>query len=1055
MMETPSGKITPGGSRKRKSPTAKSGATRPLDSGEPGTSCREESELPRTSSQKIRTRQKYLLGTLNINTLLQVGKLKQLTNVLKERNICILALQETRYLDENPMESEGFRIYKGKPGVKNNANATILGTAFIVKRDVTESVISFSSPTERISLLSIRSGNKAYTIINAHAPINDDNKKNPEKVGDFWETLEDTTSKIPQHHVKVLVGDFNAQIGREKKYRKIVGDYPAHKRTNKNGERLIGFCRQFNLKLMSTHFKALPSKKKTWVSPNMMMGEFQIDHVAVTAKNRKEVLNVKVRKSLNINSDHYLSEIKVRFQPNKPKPRTKRKPRVNAAFLQQNKEKYIENLDKLDMNTWEEIRESITKAAGDLGKPSRKRKHRWWNEKCDEALDRRLQSWKKWHSNKTEKRFEEFREERKRAAKIIRTEKRNYDRSRVEQIEEEFKQKNSREFYRTFKEELQGYQPPSLCFKRIDGSVATSDKENCQLLADYFKSLLNGEEPGERLGAENISQENPDSQPPTLNEIKRIIKELKNNKAPGEDGIIAEMWKFGGEITAKTIHHVIEEIWKTGRIPDDWKCALIHPLHKKGNRMDINNYRGISLLPVAYKILSKALLNRVEDQVDHLIGEYQAGFRKGRSCVEQIFNLKSILRTRALRGQNTVIVFVDFKKAYDSIDRRTLFNALEEFGIDRKTREIIKQTLTDTISKVKFHGEVSDPFEIKTGVRQGDGLSPILFNIILEKIMRNWEKALEAEGIQGIHLGRKGQNLEIKCLAFADDLALLAHNKDDAQKMLDTLHEIAEKTGLKVSYEKTEYMEYRHHEERHMKVEHGTVKRTDKFKYLGEWIQPNGLDKEANKARARKLDLAYRLTQNRYNKRAISYKAKLRHYSTVVKPEGLYASECLTLNKKGELKELELKERKILRKILGPRKSVDGTWKKRKNEDLYMQTENIVVTMRKRRLKFYGHLVRMDENRLTKKIFKYITGLKATTKWVEEVKRDASEVGLTELVIHDRKMFRSRVDSIKNFKEKPPQNRPKLVISEEQRKIRSERMKRFWEEKKKRLTRKP
>ena len=249
-------------------------------------------------------------------------------------------------------------------------------------------------------------------------------------------------------------------------------------------------------------------------------------------------------------------------------------------------------------------------------------------------------------------------------------------------------------------------------------------------------------------------------------------------------------------------------------------------------------------------------------------------------------------------------------------------------------------------------------------------------------------------------------------------------------------------------------MEYRHLGERHIKVKHGTVKRTEKFKYLGEWIEPNGLDKEANRARARKLDLAYRLTQNRYNKRAISYKAKLRHYSTVVKPEGLYASECLTLNKKGDLQELEKKERKILRKILGPQKTADGTWKNRRNDDLYKHTEKITVTMRKRRLKFYGHLVRMDENRLTKRIFKYITELKATTKWVEEVKRDAKESGLTVDVIHNRKEFRNRIDNIKMFEEKTPKIRAKLVISEEERKIRSERMKRFWEEKR-RLTRKP
>ena len=88
---------------------------------------------------------------------------------------------------------------------------------------------------------------------------------------------------------------------------------------------------------------------------------------------------------------------------------------------------------------------------------------------------------------------------------------------------------------------------------------------------------------------------------------------------------------------------------------------MIHPLHKKGDKTNPNNYRGISLLPVTYKILSKALLNRLEPQADPQIGEYQAGFRKRRSCVEQIWNLRTLLKVR--QTNNTVISFVDFKKA--------------------------------------------------------------------------------------------------------------------------------------------------------------------------------------------------------------------------------------------------------------------------------------------------------------------------------------------------------------------------------------------------------
>ena len=303
-------------------------------------------------------------------------------------------------------------------------------------------------------------------------------------------------------------------------------------------------------------------------------------------------------------------------------------------------------------------------------------------------------------------------------------------------------------------------------------------------------------------------------------------------------------------------------------------------------------------------------------------------------------------------------------------------------------------------------------------------------------------------------MGSKGQGLWMQCLAFEDDLALLANDKEEARGMLKKLHEIAGKTGLKISYEKTEYMEHKHSKEKYLDTKWGKIKRVDKFKYLGEWIQPNGGDKEASKGRIRKLELAYRLTQNTYNKRAISYRAKIRHYNTVIKPEGLYSSECLILNRKKEVKELEKRERKILRKILGARKRNDGTWRRRTNEDLYKETEKLTDTMRKRRLKYYGHLTRMDESRVTKKIFNYITKMKSTTNWVEEVRKDMEESGISTKQIWNRQVFRNQVNKVKGFQEK--QNaRARNMWSEERKRNHSERMKKFWEEKKKRQTDKP
>ena len=147
----------------------------------------------------LKTKRKNCIGTLNVNTLTKTGKLKQLTNALEKFDIKITALQETRFTDEDHFNSEKFRIYKGKPAIKVRDKHPLLATGSAIHNSVLDSVIDFTSPSERISLLSVKSGNKAYTLINVQAPTNHHNKIDPKTVENFWETLEETTNKIPKH----------------------------------------------------------------------------------------------------------------------------------------------------------------------------------------------------------------------------------------------------------------------------------------------------------------------------------------------------------------------------------------------------------------------------------------------------------------------------------------------------------------------------------------------------------------------------------------------------------------------------------------------------------------------------------------------------------------------------------------------------------------------------------------------------------------------------------------------------------------------------------------
>jgi len=171
---------------------------------------------------------------------------------------------------------------------------------------------------------------------------------------------------------------------------------------------------------------------------------------------------------------------------------------------------------------------------------------------------------------------------------------------------------------------------------------------------------------------------------PNREEVEDLIGILKNNKAPGEDNINSELIKIGTQQLVTKMQGLLKEIWNTNRIPEDWKTAIISPTFKKGDPMDTSNYRGIALLDSCYKILSQALLRRLEEYSRDIIGDYQSGFLRGKSTSDHIFTIRQIMETFFEFGKDVHMCFVDFGQTYDSINRDgELWTALEEFGIPK------------------------------------------------------------------------------------------------------------------------------------------------------------------------------------------------------------------------------------------------------------------------------------------------------------------------------------------------------------------------------------
>ena len=196
------------------------------------------------------------------------------------------------------------------------------------------------------------------------------------------------------------------------------------------------------------------------------------------------------------------------------------------------------------------------------------------------------------------------------------------------------------------------------------------------------------------------------------------------------------MLKLGGSASVKLMHKLCEDIWVTEESPVDFKKGVIIPLYKKADKLECKNYRGIKLLSIPGKVMSLVILNRIKADIDSSFRENQAGFRPGHSCADQIFSIKQIIERFVEFEIPIELCFIDFKAAFDSLDREVLWQLLDHYGIPAKIISIIKNTYKDSSCKIKVEGCLTDSFKIKTGVRQGCIWSPLLFNIVIDWVLR-------------------------------------------------------------------------------------------------------------------------------------------------------------------------------------------------------------------------------------------------------------------------------------------------------------------------------
>nr|VZI48064.1 unnamed protein product [Spirometra erinaceieuropaei] len=157
--------------------------------------------------------------------------------------------------------------------------------------------------------------------------------------------------------------------------------------------------------------------------------------------------------------------------------------------------------------------------------------------------------------------------------------------------------------------------------------------------------------------------------PPSEEDVADVIRKLRNNKAPGEDAIPAEIYKSCVDTLAHRLHEVIEQAWRNEVAPGDWGLGILVPILKKGGKRRCENCRDISLIDVAAKSFAIILLKRFQTVRDSRTRPNQAEFRAGRRCADQVFTLRPTLKFRHNYQQPTAVCFVDFVAAFDSVHR--------------------------------------------------------------------------------------------------------------------------------------------------------------------------------------------------------------------------------------------------------------------------------------------------------------------------------------------------------------------------------------------------
>ncbi|KAI5752610.1 hypothetical protein M8J77_018598 [Diaphorina citri] len=449
----------------------------------------------------------------------------------------------------------------------------------------------------------------------------------------------------------------------------------------------------------------------------------------------------------------------------------------------------------------------------------------------------------------------------------------------------------------------------------------------------------------------------------TEDDIIKLIKTLSNRKAYGSDEIPAEFLKLLDSRGIQHIANIMNEIYRSGIIPQDFLESIFIPMPKVNKAKHCGDFRTISLISHTSKILLKLIKHRIEDIIEKNLSETQIGFRRGKGCRDGITGLRILLEKAVEMKKDVFLAFVDFQKAFDNIKHPILIKILEDLKIPSAEIRLIECLYWNQKGKVRTKEGTSSAFEVKKGVRQGCIISPILFNIFVEQIVN--------ETLHDIDIGFKIGEDRINNLRYADDTLLVTESVDDLTYLLTKLFEVCEKYGMKINMKKTQVMHVskKKIEEQIMNmnvaIKGEKLEEVQQYKYLGARITSDGRCTTEINIRAGIAKQAFWKHKNLFRS-GVKLETKLKILKTYVFSILTYGCESWTLNERQE-KKITAFEFWCYRRIL------KISWRDRITNIEVLRRMNLpsvelLTTIKQRKTRYAGHIIRGSSGTLLAKI---------------------------------------------------------------------------------------